>query len=164
MQNCAYIFMVLEDSDGILRQANGGAKDQYDQRQQRDALHKSILSLRNRTIQQVPAHAKHRALVAYRDRVAASSARKAAVLSLGRSYRPFGFNLHLIKQSAARESTFMTRLITFSVLLASFVTVSALAQDQTSKGLALTPPMGWNTWNKFGCNVSEELVKGAADA
>jgi alpha-galactosidase len=24
--------------------------------------------------------------------------------------------------------------------------------------------MGWNTWNKFGCNVSEELVKGAADA
>jgi len=44
------------------------------------------------------------------------------------------------------------------------MTASALAQDQTSKGLALTPPMGWNTWNKFGCNVSEELVKGAADA
>jgi alpha-galactosidase len=24
--------------------------------------------------------------------------------------------------------------------------------------------MGWNTWNKFGCNVSEELIRGAADA
>jgi alpha-galactosidase len=36
----------------------------------------------------------------------------------------------------------------------------ALAAD----GLALTPPMGWNSWNKFGCNVSEKLIKGAADA
>ena len=24
--------------------------------------------------------------------------------------------------------------------------------------------MGWNTWNKFGCNVSDALVRGAADA
>jgi alpha-galactosidase len=31
-------------------------------------------------------------------------------------------------------------------------------------GLALTPPMGWNSWNKFGCNVSEDLIKGMADA
>jgi alpha-galactosidase len=31
-------------------------------------------------------------------------------------------------------------------------------------GLARTPPMGWNTWNKFACNVSEKLVKEAADA
>lgn len=38
------------------------------------------------------------------------------------------------------------------------------AQNSVSKGLALTPPMGWNTWNKFGCNVSDELVRGAADA
>jgi alpha-galactosidase len=39
------------------------------------------------------------------------------------------------------------------------------AQENTvSKGLALTPPMGWNTWNKFACNVSDELVRGMADA
>ena len=31
-------------------------------------------------------------------------------------------------------------------------------------GLAKTPPMGWNSWNKFACNVSEDLIKGAADA
>ena len=24
--------------------------------------------------------------------------------------------------------------------------------------------MGWNSWNKFGCNVSETLIRGAADA
>jgi alpha-galactosidase len=33
-----------------------------------------------------------------------------------------------------------------------------------SKGLALTPPMGFNTWNKFGCNVGEDLVRWMADA
>ncbi len=27
-----------------------------------------------------------------------------------------------------------------------------------------TPPMGWNSWNTFGCNPSESLVKGVADA
>jgi alpha-galactosidase len=31
-------------------------------------------------------------------------------------------------------------------------------------GLALTPPMGWNSWNKFACNVSEKLILGMADA
>ncbi len=31
-------------------------------------------------------------------------------------------------------------------------------------GLARTPPMGWNTWNKFACNVSERLIRETADA
>src|ERR1700732_2549052 len=35
------------------------------------------------------------------------------------------------------------------------------AQDRP---LASTPPMGWNSWNKFGCNVSEDLVRQMADA
>ena len=30
--------------------------------------------------------------------------------------------------------------------------------------LALTPPMGWNSWNKFACNVSEDMIKSMADA
>jgi alpha-galactosidase len=30
--------------------------------------------------------------------------------------------------------------------------------------LASTPPMGWNSWNKFGCNVSEDLIRQMADA
>ena len=30
--------------------------------------------------------------------------------------------------------------------------------------LALTPPMGWNSWNKFHCDVSEDLIKQTADA
>ncbi|HSU96283.1 MAG TPA: glycoside hydrolase family 27 protein, partial [Gemmatimonadaceae bacterium] len=31
-------------------------------------------------------------------------------------------------------------------------------------GLALTPPMGWNSWNHFGCNVSESLIRETADS
>ncbi len=25
--------------------------------------------------------------------------------------------------------------------------------------LARTPPMGWNSWNHFGCDVSAQLIK-----
>jgi len=32
-----------------------------------------------------------------------------------------------------------------------------------NNGLALTPPMGWNDWNTFGCNVSAQLVEQTAD-
>jgi alpha-galactosidase len=41
---------------------------------------------------------------------------------------------------------------------------AATAQAQKSPGLALTPPMGWNSWNKFHCNVSETLIRETADA
>ncbi|MEP6573030.1 MAG: glycoside hydrolase family 27 protein [Gemmatimonadota bacterium] len=30
--------------------------------------------------------------------------------------------------------------------------------------LARTPPMGWNSWNHFGCDVSEKLIEETADA
>ncbi|HLX41813.1 MAG TPA: glycoside hydrolase family 27 protein [Bryobacteraceae bacterium] len=31
-------------------------------------------------------------------------------------------------------------------------------------GLARTPPMGWNSWNKFAGRVNDEVVRGVADA
>jgi len=30
--------------------------------------------------------------------------------------------------------------------------------------MALTPPMGWNSWNRFGCDVNEQLIRETADA
>jgi alpha-galactosidase len=44
---------------------------------------------------------------------------------------------------------------------------ATLSQDRDrarSSMLARTPPMGWNSWNKFGCNVSEDLIRQMADA
>ena len=29
--------------------------------------------------------------------------------------------------------------------------------------IAKTPPMGWNSWNTFGNNISADLIKGIAD-
>jgi len=34
----------------------------------------------------------------------------------------------------------------------------------STRATAATPPMGWNSWNKFACNVSEQTVRAAADA
>jgi alpha-galactosidase len=51
------------------------------------------------------------------------------------------------------------------VFIVSITFSAAFGQESSvSKGLAPTPPMGWNSWNKFGCNVSDELVRGMADA
>jgi alpha-galactosidase len=43
-------------------------------------------------------------------------------------------------------------------------TPEASQAPSISVGLAQTPPMGWNSWNKFGCNVSEEMIRKMADA
>lgn len=40
----------------------------------------------------------------------------------------------------------------------------SLEPGRTANGLALTPPMGWNSWNKYGCNVTEQIVRDTADA
>ena len=45
-----------------------------------------------------------------------------------------------------------------------FIGIASTPARALDNGLARTPPMGWNSWNKFACNVSEELVRGAADA
>ncbi|HYK20327.1 MAG TPA: glycoside hydrolase family 27 protein, partial [Pyrinomonadaceae bacterium] len=52
-----------------------------------------------------------------------------------------------------------TYLMLIGLLFACSLNVYAL-----DNGLAKTPPMGWNSWNKFGCNVSEKLIKEMADA
>jgi alpha-galactosidase len=46
-----------------------------------------------------------------------------------------------------------------------FATLFCLANVRAQKydGLALTPPMGWNSWNTFQTNISDTLVKGIAD-
>ena len=51
--------------------------------------------------------------------------------------------------------------ITLAVAM-SLVTMVAVAQK--FEGLAMTPPMGWNSWNKFACDVSEKLIMETADA
>ena len=55
-----------------------------------------------------------------------------------------------------------------TVLLAACTTALLLPgcrpPSPSGDGLARTPPMGWNSWNHFGCDVSEQLIKETADA
>ena len=46
-------------------------------------------------------------------------------------------------------------------IAALFLTLLAATAPDS---LARTPPMGWNSWNKFGCNVSDKLIRDVADA
>lgn len=49
------------------------------------------------------------------------------------------------------------------ILLTLSLTVSIL-QAQKYEEIAKTPPMGWNSWNKFGCDINENIIKEIADA
>jgi alpha-galactosidase len=39
-----------------------------------------------------------------------------------------------------------------------------LPRGALASGVGRTPPMGWNTWNTFGCDISETLIRQMADA
>jgi alpha-galactosidase len=56
----------------------------------------------------------------------------------------------------------MQRLTTLFLALAAFAATRLEAQK--FPGLALTPPMGWNSWNKFAGNINETLIRQTADA
>ena len=56
-------------------------------------------------------------------------------------------------------------------LLAGLVAVCSVSAQQRRpdiplpkwEGLALTPQMGWNSWNKFATDINEDLIKATAD-
>jgi alpha-galactosidase len=66
----------------------------------------------------------------------------------------------------------MGRLGRLAALIAMVLGISVPALAETTQeivnkapnGLALTPPMGWNSWNRFACNVNEQTVRATADA
>ncbi len=50
---------------------------------------------------------------------------------------------------------------TITIILLCFY---AILPAQKYSNIALTPPMGWNSWNKFGCDINETLIQQVADA
>ena len=58
-------------------------------------------------------------------------------------------------------------LICMAAMLFAAPALAETTQEVVNKapnGLALTPPMGWNSWNKFACDVNEQTVRDTADA
>jgi alpha-galactosidase len=54
----------------------------------------------------------------------------------------------------------MKRIVLILTVMLLAVSVSA----QKFPELALTPPMGWNSWNIYACDITEDLVKEVAKA
>lgn len=54
-------------------------------------------------------------------------------------------------------------LLLLTLTLITILIVSTHLYAQKFEGLALTPPMGWNSWNTFACNVDETLMRRMAD-
>ena len=52
----------------------------------------------------------------------------------------------------------MKIMLLFSLILTLFLTFVT-----GYNGVGKTPPMGWNSWNHFGCNINEDLIKQTAD-
>lgn len=50
------------------------------------------------------------------------------------------------------------------LLMALLVCGCGPSGPELNNNLAPTPPMGWNSWNKFACNINEKLIQGIADA
>jgi alpha-galactosidase len=51
------------------------------------------------------------------------------------------------------------------LLAVNAIAAAPQSQPQTAwMDLARTPPMGWNSWNRFQCDVSDALVRQTADA
>ncbi|MET8324033.1 alpha-galactosidase [Micromonospora sp. NPDC005189] len=50
------------------------------------------------------------------------------------------------------------------LLAGALVGLRAPTAQALDNGVARTPPMGWNSWNSFGCNINEALIRQTADA
>ena len=58
---------------------------------------------------------------------------------------------------------FKKSILSFMLVLCLNI-ISANAQSSSVTDLAPTPPMGWMTWNFFGTNINENIIREIADA
>lgn len=63
-----------------------------------------------------------------------------------------------------RRRRLATALTAALLLTSAALGLQAPAAHALDNGVARTPPMGWNTWNTFGCNINETLIRQHADA
>jgi alpha-galactosidase len=78
------------------------------------------------------------------------------------SHKPVGSNTaEPLESENSMNAKLPARTLILAMLCCSAIPFSLFAQDQ---GLALTPPMGWNSWNHFAEKVNARTVRAQADA
>lgn len=55
----------------------------------------------------------------------------------------------------------MRRISAGAISIISLISLSTV--QAVNNGVGLTPAMGWNTWNKYGCNINADVIKANAD-
>ncbi len=50
------------------------------------------------------------------------------------------------------------------ILAVLLISISVFSRAEKFPELTGTPQMGWNSWNHFGCNVNEQIIREMADA
>jgi alpha-galactosidase len=63
-----------------------------------------------------------------------------------------------------RQSRLVASIVLLLFAASAFAETTQEVVNKAPNGLALTPPMGWNSWNKFACNNNEQTVRATADA
>ena len=58
----------------------------------------------------------------------------------------------------------MKKLLPAVLVLAAAVITPAQTAQATGTAAITAPVMGWNSWNRFGCNINESLIRATADA
>jgi alpha-galactosidase len=67
-------------------------------------------------------------------------------------------------QRASSVRRTLTAVTAMVLLIGCVVALRATAAQALNNGVARTPPLGWNSWNTFGCNINEALIRQQADA
>ncbi len=75
--------------------------------------------------------------------------------------------MHAGRSTGSRRRRWVTALAATTLVLGTLVVVEAATVAAPAQALdnhlARTPPMGFNDWNAFGCNVEDQLIRQTAD-
>jgi alpha-galactosidase len=69
-----------------------------------------------------------------------------------------------VAKAAAHPASLFHPCRKFVALLLGLALGLGISSRASTNGQALTPPMGWNSWNYFACNVSDSIIRSMADA
>lgn len=83
-------------------------------------------------------------------------------------------SLERVAETSSMPSVRYSMRLSQLILVVGLFAFFSLAYEYTARSqspkpirpspLARTPPMGWNSWNRFGCQVSDQLIREMADA
>jgi hypothetical protein len=74
---------------------------------------------------------------------------------------PLNFNIIFRYTNNNNYYKIEMRLLNRIAVLSALLSINAVTA--INNGLGLTPAMGWNTWNRYNCNITETIIRTNAD-